>query len=84
MSGVEIVEYAEREGYRVVVTEQMVVDAIAAASGPFTCGDLAALMPRDASGCAPSEYLVALWVAVLLRDGRVAVVRQMPMTYEAR
>ena len=71
MNAEQIVEYAQRERYRVVVTEEMVIEAMSKLSPPFTCHDIAEAIPRDAKGCFVSEYLVGLWIDDLVRRGRV-------------
>lgn len=62
MNGAQIIEYATRERFRVVVTEVMVVEAVARLASPFTCRDVVEAIARDDRGCAVSEYLGALWI----------------------
>lgn len=71
MNAEQIVEYATRERFRVVVTESMVTDAMSKLTPPFTCQDVALAIPRDDKGCTVSEYLVALWIDDLVRRGCV-------------
>jgi len=71
MNAEQIVKYATRERYRVVVTEDMVLGAIAKLAPPFTCQDVSLAIPRDDKGCTVSEYLVALWIDDLVHRGRV-------------
>lgn len=63
MSPEQILEYAKRERYRIVVTEQMITAALDQLDGPFTCRTLVEALPRDDRGCTVSEYLVSLWLA---------------------
>jgi hypothetical protein len=71
MNAEQIIEYACREGFRVVVTETMVMDAIATLAQPFTCLDVVEAIPFDEKGCAVSEYLVALWIDDFVGRGRL-------------
>lgn len=71
MNAEQIVQYAQRERYRVVVTEDMVTEVTAKLSSPFTCLDVVEAIPRDEKGCLVSEYLVALWIDDLVRRGRL-------------
>lgn len=71
MTGDQIVEYARREHFRVVVTEQMVAEAIARLPSPFTCRDVVEAISRDERGCLVSQYLVALWIDDFVRRYRL-------------
>ena len=85
MSPEQIVEYARRERYHVVVTEGMVTDALTCVLLPFTCRDVVEAIPRDDRGCTVSEYLVALWIEDLLGRGRIRWTgARRPRTYEIR
>lgn len=83
MNADQIVEYASRQGYRVVVTEAMVVAALTRRTSRFTCRDLVEALPRDDQGCTVSEYLVALWIEELERRGWLRQVGRRPCMYEA-
>lgn len=77
MTGPEIIEYAQRQGYRVVVTEDMVWRAIGRIVwASFTVVDVVNEIPRDAQGSTVSEYLVALWLAELVRLKRILPTRR--------
>jgi hypothetical protein len=71
MSPDQIIEYARRERYRVVVTEQMIIAAVKELVPPFTCRDVVAALPRDDRGSSPSEYLVTLWIENFVDRGLV-------------
>jgi len=84
MDAGQIVEHARRERYRVVVTEQMVIGAVARLPAPFTCRDVAGAIPCDDKGCTVSEYLVSLWIDDLVRRHRIRWTgARRPRTYEA-
>lgn len=70
MTGDQIVEYAQRQRYRVTVTESMVLSAIQTLGPPFSCQDVTARISQAAAGRV-SEYLVALWLHALLDCGRL-------------
>jgi hypothetical protein len=71
MNAEQIVEYARREGFRLVPTEEVVTGAVARLPAPFTCRDLVEALPRDSRGRTVSEYLAALWIAELCRRGQI-------------
>lgn len=83
LRGEQIVEYACREGFRAIVTERMVTDAIAGLTKPFTCREVTDAIPRDAEGYTVSEYLVALWIEDLCVRGQIRWTgARCPRTYE--
>lgn len=84
MNAEQIAEYIRRERFRVVVTEEMVMDVIAHVPQTFTCRDVVEAIPRDSKGCTVSEYLVTLWIEDLVRRGQIRWTgARYPRTYEA-
>ncbi|HSX23060.1 MAG TPA: hypothetical protein VLE97_09825 [Gaiellaceae bacterium] len=82
MNAAQIIEYACRQGFRSVVTETMVTDAIATLPQPFTCRDVVLAIPRDSQGNTVSEYLVALWIDDMLERGQLSWTgAERPRTY---
>lgn len=83
MTSSQIIEYACREGFRAIVTEAMVTEAVAALGRTFTCRDVVEAIPRDAKGCFVSEYLVMLWLDDLVERGCIRWTgARLPRTYE--
>jgi hypothetical protein len=74
MTEEQIIEFARRTGLRAVVTEAIMLEAIAELGDRFTCRDIVEKIPRDLDprGMAPSEYLVALWVENFVDRGLLA------------
>ena len=71
MTGDQIIEFANREGLRVIVTESIMLTAITRLGERFTCRDIVEEIPRDLDplGMTPSEYLVALWIENFVERG---------------